>query len=217
MSNRRPIFTVISLLVFVAIFSGLNALAATPTFSITASNVTMSAAGSNSVNFALISADGYSGTINVICDPTNEPVGATLPPCGEPSPIADPVVLTLTANGTVSGTFYLLTTFPQPCSGPCPIRLDRPRRRFASGLALAGALLVSFGLGFRRRVARWSLLMLLAFGALAGLSGISACGAGGGTLTPGVWPYVIEAVGQDGTSASVTINVTVPPGIRWTD
>jgi hypothetical protein len=218
MPNRRKILLVLSVFAFFVTLSGMNALAATPSFTITASNVTMSAAGFNSVTFTLTSVDGYSGTINVICDPTKEPVGATLPLCGQPSPIADPDVLTLAADGTVQGSFPLLTTFPPPCSGACPIRLDRPRRRFASGLALAGALLVGLSLGFRRRVARWFVLMLLIFGTLAGLSGISACGGtGGGTLTPGVWPYVVEAVGQDAASASVTINVTVPPGIRWTD
>ena len=200
---------------FIVVFFSSSALAATPGFTITAANVTMSATGSNLVTFTLTSVDGYSGTIEVICDPnaTNAPVGATLPPCGQPSPIADPEVYTLAANGTVQGSFPLITTFP-PCS-PCPVKLDRPRRGFASGLALAGALLI--GLGFRRRVARWFVLALLAFGTLAGPAGISACGGtSGGTLTPGVWPYVVQAWSQDETEA-VTINVTVPPGIPWTD
>ena len=113
MSNRRTILLVLSLLGFVVMFSGMNALAATPSFTIAASNVTMSATGSSSVTFTLTSVDGYSGTINVICDPTNEPVGATLPLCGQPSPIADPDVLTLDADGTVQGSFPLLTTSPR--------------------------------------------------------------------------------------------------------
>jgi hypothetical protein len=216
MNKRRLMFLVAALLAIGLGLAGKRAQAATPSFTVSASNVTMSAAGPNSATFTLTSVDGYSGTIDVICDPANESVGATLPLCGQPSPIADPQVYTLAANGTVQGSFPLLTTYPW-CSGPCPVRFNRPRRGFASGLALAGALLAGFGLGFRRRAARWLVLALLVLGSLASMSGISACG-GGRALTPGVWQYVIQASGS-GTDqvASATINVTVPPGIPVTN
>jgi hypothetical protein len=216
--NKRRVTVLLAALLAASIgLPGERALAATPSFTISASNVTMSATGSNVVTFTLTSVDGYSGTMDVICDPTTGPVGSTLPLCGQPSASADPQVYTLAANGTVQGSFPLLSTFP-PCTGPCPVRLERPRRGFASELALAGVLFAGFGLGFRRRAARWLVLPLLVFGTLAGMAGISACGgASGRTLTPGVWPYVVQADGS-GTNqvASATINVTVPAGIPVT-
>ena len=217
MTKHRTVALFAGLLA-VTLGAGKGALAATPSFTISAGNVTMSATGSSSVTFTLTSVDGYSGTIDVICDPANIPVGRTLPLCGQPAVgPADPAAYTLGANGTVQGSFPLLATFPPPCSGPCPARFDHPRRGFASGIALAGALLVGFGFGFRRRAARWLVLTLLAFGTVAGMTGISACGSGR-TLTPGVWPYVVQAT-SPGVNAivSTTINVTVPPGIPVTN
>jgi len=217
MIERRAVLSFAALLAASFSLAGKDARAATPSFTLSAGNVTMSAAGPNSLTFTLTSVGGYSGTIDVVCDPTNTPAGATLPLCGQPSPIADPEVFTLAADGTVQGSLPLLTTYPS-CSGPCPVRYDHPRRGFAPGLALAGALLAGYGLGFRRRAARWLVLTLLAFGTLAGMAGISACGGGARTLTPGVWPYEIQAF-DSGTNqvASATVNVTVPPGIPVTN
>jgi len=81
--------------------------------------------------------------------------------------------------------------------------------KLATGLALAGALL--FGIGFRRSVQRWLVLTFLAVGALAGLVGISACGANDNVVTPGTYVYTVSAVDMT-TSATVStsINVTVP-------
>jgi hypothetical protein len=217
MNERRRLFTFAAVLTLGLGLAGGRAVAATPSFAISAGNVTMSAAGSSVVSFTLTSVDGFSGTVDVICDPTNAPAGASLPLCGQPSPVADPQVLKLEANGTAQGSFPLLATYPS-CSGTCPIRLDRPHRGFASGLALAGMLVLGFGLGFRRRAARWFVLTLVASGTLAGMAGISACGGSGKTLTAGVWPYAIQAAAQ-GTNETVstTINVTVPAGIRVTN
>jgi hypothetical protein len=67
------------------------------------------------------------------------------------------------------------------------------------------------GFGFRRRRARWLTLTLLAVGALAGLAGISACGANNNVVTPGTYAYTIIATDVN-TSVSVTTsaNVVVP-------
>jgi len=81
-------------------------------------------------------------------------------------------------------------------------------------LAFASLLLV--GLCFWRRAPRVLMSILITVGVLAGLAGMSACGAGA-TLTPGTYAYTITAsqVGTTGTpvTASTTINVTVPGGI----
>jgi hypothetical protein len=216
MNERRGILTFAAILMISLGLAGGRAFAATPSFAISAGNVTMSAAGSSVVTFTLTSVDGYSGSVNVICNPVNAPAGASLPLCGQPSVVADPKVYTLAANATVQGSFPLLASFPS-CSGNCPVKLDRPRRGLPSGLALAGAL-VGFGLSFRRRAARWLVLTLVALGTLAGMAGIGACGGSGKTLTPGVWPYVVQAGAQGSNeTASATINVTVPPGIPVTN
>lgn len=126
---------------------------------------------------------------------------------GAAVPVVPPI--TLTANQVVTGTvpFY---NFAAPCNSPCPVSL--PRRGGhgpASGLALAGALLLGFGI--RRRVARWLVLTLLAAGALASLAGISACGGNNNVMTPGTYAYTITAADIDTqVSDTSSINVTVP-------
>jgi hypothetical protein len=220
MRERRVLFLVAPLLAIALPLAAKSALAATPSFTVSAGNVTMSATAASSVTFTLTSVNGFSDLIEVGCDPTNQPAGATLPLCGPSGgAVAHPAIYTLTANGTVQGSFPLLSTFPAPCSGTgCPVKFSRPRRKgLATGLSLAGALLFGLGLSFRRRATRWLALTLLAFGALAGTAGITACGGSGRTLTPGVWPYTIQAVSQSTDEVvSATINVTVPPGIPVT-
>ncbi len=124
--------------------------------------------------------------------------------------IAYPVIVTLTANQTATGTVEFLN-FPPPCT-PCPVSLPRREEHgLTQGLALAGALL--FGFGFRRRAARILTLTLLAVGVLAGLAGISACGGNKSVVTPGTYTYTLTAASLDtNTVAPVTtsISVTVP-------
>jgi hypothetical protein len=114
----------------------------------------------------------------------------------------------LTANQVVTGSIDFLNVHP-PCN-PCPVSL--PRRRgsgLAQGLALAGALLLGFG--FRRRAARWLVLIFLAVGTLAGLAGISACGGNNSVVTPGTYTYTITAIDmKTDMFVTTTVNVTVP-------
>ncbi len=219
MNERRVLLLFAAILAISLGPAGKSALAATPSFTISASNVTMPASGNGSIPFTLTSVNGYSGTIGVDCSPPNLPAGTTLPACGG-SPIA--VSYTLTADAVTQGTVPLSATLCPP-SNPsvCPVKFNRTRRGFGAGLALAGVLLV--GLGFRRRTARWFTLMLLAAGTLAGMAGMTACG--GNTLTPGTYTftvtgYTFTVTGQGtGTTTdaqlteSTTVNVTVPPGI----
>jgi hypothetical protein len=205
MTERRILLRFAELLAIISGFVSMQVLAATPSFTISASNATMPVSGSGSVAWTVASVNGYSGTFSVICSATNPPAGAILPICGG-SPIAQ--VYTLAANGVTQGTIPLSATFCS-ASGPCPTRLERRRKGVASGLALAGALLV--GLGFRRHKARWFVLMLLALSTLASMAGITACSSSN-TLTPGVWQYTVSAFDAS-TTVSTTTNVTVPPGI----
>jgi hypothetical protein len=194
--------------------SGSSAAAPTPSFTIAATNVTMSSSGSSGVGsstFTLTSVNGFAGSVYVVCDPPTPSAGVKVPYCesGVAGSGAIPVQppITLTANEVVTGTISFYNA-PVPCSNPCPVSL--PRRGghgLAPGLALASALLL--GLGFRRRAARW--LTLLAVGALAGLAGISACGGNKSVVTPGTYVYTVAAA-EVGTSTTVssTFNVAVP-------
>jgi len=190
------------------VVSGSPALAATPDFTLTASNVTMSNSGSSgagSSSFTLTSVNGYTGTVEVGCVPPTPPVGVNVPICNFGGPVRP--AYTLTANQVATGTIAFLN------SNPCPECLVSVARRggygLAPSLALAGALL--FGFGIRRRGARWLTLTLLTVGTLAGLAGISACGGSNSVVTPGTYSYTITATDIT-TQVSVTasISVTVP-------
>lgn len=196
-------------------FTGIPAAAATPSFTITATNVTMSSsdsAGIGSSSFTLTSIDGYTGTLQIGCNIPTPKIGVTVPSCGYGAAGAaaisiEPPSIALAANQVVTGTVPF--TNPVPCSGRCGISARREGDRLEQSLALAGALLVGFG--FRRRAPRWLALMLFALGTLAGLAGISACGASNSVVTPGTYAYTISATDIN-TDVSVTssINVTVP-------
>jgi hypothetical protein len=196
--------------VAVVVFSCSPVLAATPSFSVAATNVTMSsnaASGTGSTSITLTSVNGYAGTVGFICSPPTTAGGVNLPVCNFGGP-AYVLFETLTANQTATGTIAFRNS-PPPCN-PCPVNM--PRRgghRLPSSLALAGALLV--GLGFRRRAPRWLTLALFTVGSLAGLVGIGACGGNNSVVTPGTYTYTVSAVDMK-TSASMTtsVMVTVP-------
>jgi hypothetical protein len=198
------------------VFTGFTALAATPSFTITATNVAVSSSTSSGVGsstFTLTSVNGYAGSVRVSCAPPTPPVGIKVPYCtgGFPGPAAVPAQppITLTADEVVTGTvpFY---NAPVPCSNPCPVSLPhRDSHKLAQGIALAGALVLGFG--FRRRAARRLTLMLLAVGTLAGLAGISACGANNSVVTPGTYAYTITATDVNtAVAVNTSVNVTVP-------
>ncbi len=190
--------------------SAARAFAATPSFTITATNVTMSSAassGTGSTTFTLTSVNGYAGNVGIICSSPTVPSGVSVPLCnlGGPAIVNEEA---LTANQVATGIVAFLNSHP-PCDGPCPVNLpQRKNHGLAPGLALAGALLIGFR--FRRRARRWLTLTLLAVGALIGLAGIGAC-ANNNAVTPGTYTYTIEAEDMS-TYAYVTtsVNVTVP-------
>jgi hypothetical protein len=179
---------------------------AKPDFVIAATNVTMTSAGSTgtgSAAYTLTSLDGYTGTVQVACDPPNPPAGGKIPYCGG-GPVRPPY--TLTANQVVTGSISLYNiAVPALVSLP-----GRGGHRLAQGLALAGMLL--FGFGFRRKAARWLTLTLFAMGTLVVLGEISACGANNNNaVTPGTYAYTVIATDiNTSVSSSATINVTVP-------
>ncbi|MGO9339948.1 MAG: hypothetical protein ACLPY1_20810 [Terracidiphilus sp.] len=195
------------ILAFSFVVSGSLALAATPDFTIAATNVTMSSntsSGTGSSTFTLTSVNGYTGSVKIGCNWPDPPAGVKVPYCGNGIPVVIQPY-TLTANQVVTATigFY---------NAPVPIPVTQLRRRgqgLAPGLALAGALLAGFGI--RRRSARWLTLTLLAVGALAGLAGIGACGGTSNFTTPGTYGYTITATDiKTNVSVTASIDVTVP-------
>jgi hypothetical protein len=198
------------LLTVVCVLAGLPALAATPAFTLAASNVTMSSntsSGTGSSSFTLASVNGYAGTVGINCSAPTPPAGVKVPVCDFGGP-AYPYIETLAANQTATGTIAFRNSLP--ACNPCPVSLPRPRNHgLAPDLALAGALL--FGFGLRRRAVRWFTAILLALGAFTVLAGISACGGNSNAVTPGTYAYTITALDMSsGQFTTTSINVTVP-------
>lgn len=175
--------------------------AATPTFTISASNVTMPTAGNGPIPFTVTSLDGYSGTIGFTCSATNPPAGAKLPTCIGPE--GPGVSISLAANQTVNSECVLIppgTALPPSTAS-----------RYGQGLvvALAGALVA--GSRMRRRANRWLVLALLGVAASAAAVSISACGGGNSnSMTPGTYSYTLTGTDANGLSANATTNVTIP-------
>lgn len=212
----RMSLLVASLFAFSAGLSGTNALAATPFFTITATNVMMSSSsssGTGSSSFTLTSVNGYTGQIHIGCNSPTPPEEVKVPFCGSWAvtgaaiPVQPPI--NLTANEVVTGTFSFINA-PEPCSNPCPVSLPRQRGHgLAQGLALAGALLLGFGL--RRKARPWLKLTLFTLCAFFLLAEMGACGGNNSVVTPGAYAYAITATDVN-TAATVSssVQVTVP-------
>ncbi len=198
----------VSLGLFLMFSSGLGGVraraAATPTFTISAANVTMPTSGNGSIPITLTSVNGYTGLIGMTCSAMNPPVGAKLPTCVF---LLGPGIQ-LAANATVTGSLLLIP--PGGVLPPSAASLShRLVRGGAAGLVLASGLL--FGLGVRRRAARWLILALFALGSLTCLAGISACGGNSNAMTTGTYSYAITATdNKTGTSVSTSTSVIVP-------
>jgi hypothetical protein len=202
--KKRMAFIFLGLLL-PSCMGGIKARAATPYFTVSATNVTMSSSSSNGTGlttFTLTSVNGYSGSVAVYCAPKSAPAGAKQPLCGGSTVAAAyPVAPNAPASGSIS---FTNTPVPSPAG-----LLQHQDRAGTSGVALAMVFLV--GLGLRRRASRWILLVLLAVGTFTGLAPLEGCGGAGNAVTPGTYPFDIE--GSDintSFSASTTISVTVP-------
>lgn len=178
---------------------GALASAATPSFTISATNVTMPAAGNGSIPFTLTSVNGYSGIIGFTCTAMNRLAEARLPTCIGSTNIS------LAGNQTADSECVLI-----PPGGVIPPStadlLHSPNRR-GLGVALAGALLLAFRI---RQRTRWLALTLFAMGTIAGVAGISSCGGNGNPMTPGTYTYAITGTDTTGMLQNATAQVTIP-------
>lgn len=205
MERRRLAALFTLLLVLVCGLSGAYALAGTPDFAISASNVTMPASGNGYSKFTVTNIP-ITGTMNIATSFAGTNPDAKIPTCGNFPPVLYPATAGVSLTGTIA-------CYPYGAGLPASLH-SRPHRSGylpAAGLALAGALMI----GFRRRARRRLALMVLAVGALAGMAGISACGGNPNAMTPGTYQLTISAYNEGtvtplGVVATTTISVTVP-------
>jgi len=182
---------------------------AEPGFTVSATNITLPSSGSASIPITVNAVDGYTGVVFIRCTAT--PAAGVLEPYCEPPTSGPALSVTLTVSEpTVAGSIPI-TSLPEPA---LTSSLAHPDANGRGRWVLAGALIL--GLGIRKRRSRWLACLLFAVGALLGMTGLGACGGGGGeTLTPGTYTYAVSAVDQSvpQKSASTTVTVTVPAGI----
>jgi hypothetical protein len=193
-SLRRPT------LLLALLFAALPAIAqsSAPTFTITATNASLSTTGTGSIPYTLTSVDGYIGTIIVKCEVPIVPAGVSIPNCGN-API---VSYTLTADQVVNGSFQL---YGNTVVTPAGFSASRN-----PALAIFFIVALLTVLTLRRKAAhRLTLpLFLVMLGALCCTTG---CGSAPRGFTPGTYTYVVSATQSPvslylGTKATVTIH-----------
>jgi hypothetical protein len=183
--KRRCLFLLVWVLAFGSALESLPARAATPSFTISATNVTMPSSGDGSIPFVLTSVDGYIGTVAVQCPEVNAPAAARIPYCGGGPLFA----FNLTANERSNGNLPLT-----PYGVPVPLA--------------AGAVLV--GIALRRRKIGWRTLTLVLAGTLACLGEVVGCGGGTSGMTPGTYTYTMTATdAKTNVVVSTTADVIV--------
>jgi len=182
--------------------------ASSQSFSITTAPVTTSPSGSGTIKFT-VSGIPFDGQLVISCQyagAASQQERARLPICGAGPAIA----FNVTTGETVNSSISLV-----PWGTPMPLsqhgRALPTYRVLASGLLLAGALLLGFGLRSRRA----QYLLLLVPGALAVAFGVLACGSNSGP-NAGTYLYTMTAT-LNSTSpeiltseTSTTATVTIP-------
>jgi hypothetical protein len=176
-------------------FRGILAVAAAaPSFTLTATNVTMPSGGNlASSKFTLTSLNGYAGQVRVSCGYSGSDMGARVPSCG----IYTNPTFNLSANQMVAGTLTLMpygkvVPFSSVRSSPAPV------------LALAIVSVLLQGRRFRGKGRAWLAFVLLA---AAGVAGMTSCGNG----LSGTFPYTVTALDtKANTAVNTSITVTVP-------
>ncbi len=181
-----------------------------PSFTISASNVTMPSSGTVPIPFTLTSVNGFAGMVSVTCVAPTEPMGVTAPYCDQGGPV---LAYTLAADGTATGSISIIAIEPNPV--PLATRSGLARHSEGSSWAMAGLLVI--GIGLRRKRARQLTGVSLGVGVMIVLAGIGLCGCGGPpTLTPGAYVFKLKATSVSITpsmTASTTSTITVPAGI----
>ena len=176
--------------------------ASAPAYAITATNVTMPASG-NGITHYTVTGIPSTGTLTVSCEYSGPPTTARLPICTY-GPLG---ALPVNTGQTVTGTIQFF-----PFGSAIPASAQR-RHGPVGALTWAGLLLV--GLGLRRRLSGFLQMLVLAI-AVAGVVGVTGCGANPNAMTAGTYAYTITASNEAspntplGQGVSTTIQVAVP-------
>jgi hypothetical protein len=187
------------LFVCAAVLLAVPAGAATPAFTVSATNVTLPGGKAEGTGqFTLTSVNGYTGRLVVNAQFAGGDMNAKPPSCRMPS-----ILFTLNANQSVTGNLICL-----PYGVPVPaVKLHRlpARSQHAPVLALAVAGFLCLRRRLRASAARWLGLFVLA---VVTLTSMSACGGNG---LSGTYPFTVTAT-DTVTQAAVktSIMVTVP-------
>jgi hypothetical protein len=180
---------------------------AAPTFTLTASNVSLSTTGTGSIPYTVTAVNGYTGTVIVKCEAPTVPAGVSIPYCGtapvvsytlDPDPKVDP------GYPVASGSFPLYGNIVPASLG------------FVAGhnpfLAIFFIIALLSGFTLRRHAARRLTLLTLPLflAVLAALGCTSGCGSAPRGFTPGTYTYVVSATQSPvplylGANATVTI------------
>lgn len=184
--------------------ASVSALAANE-LAISAANVTMPMSGLGSTEYTVTQVP-MTGTLNDSCQYAGSAMEAKVPTCTY-GPVHAPTQVN--AGQTLTGTIYFY-----PYGSAVPADQHRLGNAPGAGLALAGVLMLGFGL--RRNSRRWLALLLLTTGLLAGMTGITACTGGMNPGTPGTYQYTLTAANESGgttplgQAVTTTISVAVP-------
>ncbi len=182
-----------------------------PTYSMSATAVTVMPAASGTSTVTVSSTNGYTGTVTLTCSITSSPAGATdLPTCSA----AQTVTLSSSAmSGTAS--VNVNTTAASSSSLKRP-GIDREKGWGEAGGGAILAMVVFLGIPARRR--RWqSMLSVLVLMAILGT--LAACGGGGAGSGPthptnlgttaGTYAITVTGTGNDPASTTKTTTFTL--------
>jgi hypothetical protein len=174
----------------------------TPGFALTGTSITVADAGTPGTSTITITpSGGYTGSVALACSVTSSPAGATdLPTCSVTQPTAisgtAPVTATLTVTTTASST----------------AAMHNPLSKIFGFGGGTMAVVVLFGVPFRRR--KWQTMLGL-FLLCAAFLGATGCGGASSTTPPPnggttSGAYVVTVTGTSGTiSQTATVAVTV--------
>ena len=162
--------------------------------------------GSATTTVAIVSAEGFSGSVSLSCSVSGPSEAVDAPQCVVPA--MEPVSANMPASATVS----ISTTAAVASNAPTTAPKRGRKSEGAAGLALAGALL-SFGRRRRKRGLFVPAVLLSLFASLM----VTACGGGGSAnagggapgTTAGSYTVTVTATASGVSSASAQIGLSV--------
>ena len=189
----------VSALALAAVSLSHPAASATPSFTISATNITMPSNGKvGSSPFTVTSLGGYAGQVRVDCAYSGAAMGAKVPACG----IFVNPVSTLAADKSATGSLTLVPYGKTINYGAASITGKWPSGMPVFAATILGILLL--GRRFRKSARNWLLVLVLG---VVTLAGVTACSSG----MSGTFPYTVTAVDiKTNATVSTPFTVTVP-------